>query len=66
MFLKYPINFKTLSLLVATFVICCHDIWSGSKRFDTLIVFLKELIFFKKSVDDNKSRKNYPVGKVLN
>ena len=35
----------------------------------TLMVFLKELFykvdFEKKSADDNKSMKNYPVGKML-
>ena len=37
---------------------------SGSKQFDTLIVFLKESYektnSEKKSADDNKSMKNYP------
>ena len=36
---------------------------SGSKPFDTLIVFLKEIfekVNFDKSADDNKRMKNYP------
>ena len=36
---------------------------SGSKLFDTLIVFLKELLeklILKNSADNNKSMKNYP------
>ena len=37
--------------------------WSGSKLFDTLIVFLKDFLF--KSADDHKSMKNYPACKEL-
>ena len=36
---------------------------SGSKQFDTLIVFLKEFmkkLILKKTADDNNSMKNYP------
>ena len=40
--------------------------WSGSKQFDTLIVFLIKILkvnfWKKKSADDNKSMKNYPAG----
>ena len=42
---------------------------SGSKPFDTLMVFLKEFFekvdFEKKSVDDKKSIENYPACKEL-
>ena len=42
---------------------------SGSRPFDTLIVFLKDflktLILKKKSADDNKSMKNYPTCKEI-
>ena len=37
--------------------------WSGSKLFDALMVFLKEIFEkdnYEKSADDNKSMKNYP------
>ena len=41
--------------------------WSRSKQFDSLIVFMKEFFekvnFEKKSVNDNKSMKNYPACK---
>ena len=39
-------------------------IWSGSKLFDTLIVFLKD--FFYKSADDRKIMKNNPASEELN
>ena len=39
--------------------------WSGSKLFDTLIVFLKEFfekVDFEKKSRQQKSMQNYPVG----
>ena len=45
-----------------------HLAWSGSKLFDTLMVFLKELlekIDFEKNQQTTKIMKNYPGGKEL-
>ena len=45
-----------------------RSIWSGSKPFDTMIVFLKELfwIVLERSADYSQSIKNYPACKELN
>ena len=57
--------------LLITFAVWTQirTVGSGSKPFDTLIVFLKEFFenvnFEKRSSDNNKSMKNYPTCKEL-